>query len=236
MSRVNDAPTRSGMQKAISKTSVFSAGEVSLASKPLSKTDSPSGSSILSQAKSREVEKRLAEALSMGTLTGARKFMNRRFSQKPASIKEAVHIEVAEELDPELEKLLQTAPLNGLSDSEVQLRLEKFGKNEIPEHRTNHILKFLSYFLGSISYLLEVACLLSVIFGDYVDFGILLFVLIANACIGYFEEARAESALDALKNTLAQKSRVWRNSKLVEIDSSLLVPGDIIALVSITKY
>src|SRR6185503_370226 len=48
--------------------------------------------------------------------------------------------------------------------------------------------------------------------------------------IGFIEEARAESALDALKNTLALKSRVWRNGQLVELDSAILVPGDIIVL------
>ncbi|KAJ1569031.1 hypothetical protein HK405_010820 [Cladochytrium tenue] len=147
----------------------------------------------------------------------------------PAVI-EAVHVEVADEVDAELELLLQTDPQSGLTDSEAGERLERFGRNEMPERRTSPILKFLSYFLGAISYLLEAACVLSAVFADWVDFGILLFVLISNACIGYFEEARAESALDALKNTLALKSRVWRNGKLVEVDSVLLVPGDVIAL------
>jgi H+-transporting ATPase len=44
------------------------------------------------------------------------------------------------------------------------------------------------------------------------------------------EEAKAENALDALKNTLALKCRVFRNSQLVEVDSRDLVPGDIVAL------
>ncbi|KAJ3113071.1 hypothetical protein HDU96_003814 [Phlyctochytrium bullatum] len=145
-------------------------------------------------------------------------------------MQEAVHVEVADEIDPELAKYLDTEPLQGLSDAQVQERLAKFGHNEIPEKRTNPILKFLSYFLGPISYLLEIATILSGVFEHWVDFGILLFVLIANACIGYFEEARAESALDALKNTLALRSRCWRNGKLVEVESVDLVPGDIIAL------
>jgi H+-transporting ATPase len=54
--------------------------------------------------------------------------------------------------------------------------------------------------------------------------------LIANAVIGFHEEAKAESALDALKNTLALKTRAWRNGKLVEVEANLLVPGDVIAL------
>ncbi|TPX30114.1 H+-exporting ATPase [Synchytrium microbalum] len=140
------------------------------------------------------------------------------------------HVENVDELDPELEALIQTSPLQGLSAAEAAARLEKFGKNEIPEKKTNPFLKFLSYFGGAISYLLEIAALVSAILQDWVDFGILVVVLVVNACIGYFEEARAESALDALKNTLALKCKSFRNGELIEVDSALLVPGDIIAL------
>ncbi|KAJ3252431.1 hypothetical protein HDU77_005136 [Chytriomyces hyalinus] len=150
--------------------------------------------------------------------------------KKPLKMQEAVHVEVADDIPPELEALLHTEPLHGLTDAEVTQRTAQFGLNEIPEHKTNPLLKFLSYFTGPISYLLEIACILSGVFKDWIDFGILLAVLIINACIGFFEEARAESALDALKNTLALKSRCWRNGKLVEVDSNTLVPGDIIAL------
>ena len=100
----------------------------------------------------------------------------------------------------------------------------------MPEKKTNKLLKFLSYFGGAISYLLELAAVVTAILEDWIDFGILVFVLVANAIIGYHEEAKAENALDALKNTLALKCRVWRNARLVELDSSLLVPGDVIVL------
>lgn len=101
---------------------------------------------------------------------------------------------------------------------------------EIPEKKSNPILKFLSFFTGAISYLLEIATIICAVVGKWVDFGILVTVLIANAVIGYHEEAKAESALDALKNTLALTCRAWRNGKLVEVPSRLLVPGDIIAI------
>jgi H+-transporting ATPase len=91
-------------------------------------------------------------------------------------------------------------------------------------------LKFLGYFGGPISYLLELAVLLSAWLGNWIDFGILVFVLIANAVIGFHEEAKAESALEALKNTLALKTKAYRNGSLVEVEAALLVPGDIIAL------
>ncbi|KAJ3165318.1 hypothetical protein HK101_000238 [Irineochytrium annulatum] len=148
---------------------------------------------------------------------------------KPAAGEE-VHVEVKEEIPPELERLLQTEPLKGLTRAEVEERLTQFGRNEIPEKRTNPFLKFLSYFWGPISILLEIAAVIAGYCQDWPDVAILGFVLVANAIIGFSEEAKAESALDALKNTLALKCRSWRNSELVDVDASELVPGDIIAL------
>jgi H+-transporting ATPase len=72
--------------------------------------------------------------------------------------------------------------------------------------------------------------ILSAWLGNWIDFGILVFVLIANAVIGFHEEAKAESALDALKDTLALKTKAYRNGTLVEVEAALLVPGDIIAI------
>lgn len=141
-----------------------------------------------------------------------------------------------DDYDPELEKLIQTDTSTGLTDAEVEARMARFGPNAIPESRDNPYLKFLGYFTGPIAYLLELAALLSAILAakenpdHWIDFGILVFILIANACIGFFEEAKAESALDALKNTLALATRCWRNGKLVSVEASLLVPGDVIAL------
>jgi H+-transporting ATPase len=143
---------------------------------------------------------------------------------------------VYEDLDAELEKLLLTAPLEGLTDAEVQVRIAMFGTNTIPENKENPWLKFLGYFLGPIAYLLEIATVLSLILAivkdpdHWIDFGILVLILIGNAAIGFHEEAKAENALDALKNTLALNTRTWRNSELVVVESSLLVPGDVIAV------
>ncbi|RKP02331.1 hypothetical protein CXG81DRAFT_10900 [Caulochytrium protostelioides] len=140
------------------------------------------------------------------------------------------HVEIAEELDEEIQALIGTDHQQGLSDAQVAERLLRFGPNQMPEKRTSPILKFLSFFGGAISILLEVAVILTAVIRDWIDFGILLFVLVINAVIGYLEEAKAESALDALKGTLALKCRTWRNGQLVEVESSGLVPGDIVVL------
>ncbi|KAF9182811.1 plasma membrane H+-ATPase, partial [Haplosporangium sp. Z 767] len=139
-------------------------------------------------------------------------------------IEEQVHHEHVEEISPELEALLHTDPLTGLTDDEVARRLETFGRNELIEKKRHPLLKFLGYFTGAIAYLIEIAVICSAVVGDWADFGIILALLFINATIGFVEEAKAESALDALKQTLALKTRCWRNGHLVELDTADLVP------------
>ncbi|KAI9478757.1 MAG: plasma-membrane proton-efflux P-type ATPase [Benjaminiella poitrasii] len=156
-----------------------------------------------------------------------------RYDQKTdqaVEFEEHNHIEHEDEIPPELEPFLHTDPHHGLTSSEVQERQAKFGMNELPEKRTNPCLKFLSYFTGPISYLIEISCIIAAVVGDWIDFGIILGLLILNAIVGFCEEAKAESALDALRQTLALKTRTYRNNELVEVGVNELVPGDIIVL------
>ncbi|CAG8559604.1 20789_t:CDS:2 [Dentiscutata erythropus] len=129
---------------------------------------------------------------------------------KPVELVEHKHVEVADEIPPELEALLHTDPSTGLTTDEAKDRLEKFGRNELAEVKTNPILKFLSYFTGAIAYLIELSCVFAAIVQHWVS--------------------RAESALDALKQTLALKAKVWRDGQFVEVDTAELVPGDVIGL------
>ncbi|OZJ02639.1 hypothetical protein BZG36_04166 [Bifiguratus adelaidae] len=157
--------------------------------------------------------------------------MSEEDDSKPAAkFEEQEHHEHTDEISPELEAFLHTDPTKGLTSAEVAERLEKFGPNQLAERKTNPFLKFLSYFTGAIAYLIEIAVIIAAVVGDWLDFGIILALLIINACIGFIEEARAESALDALRQTLALKTRAWRDGDLKEIDVSELVPGDIIVL------
>jgi plasma-membrane proton-efflux P-type ATPase len=140
------------------------------------------------------------------------------------------HVEHEDEISPELELLLHTDPSTGLTGAEVAERVEKFGLNELPERKKNPIIKFLLYFTGPIAYLIEIACVIAAVVGDWLDFGIIMALLFINALIGFIEEAKAESALDALRQTLALKTRCWRDGELVEINVKELVPGDVIVL------
>jgi hypothetical protein len=74
---------------------------------------------------------------------------------------------------PEVEKQLGSSA-DGLSQAEAQKRLTQYVPNEITEKKTNPFLKFLTYFWGSIPWMIEVAVILSGVVGHWPDFFILL--------------------------------------------------------------
>ncbi|KAG1472104.1 hypothetical protein G6F56_001741 [Rhizopus delemar] len=77
---------------------------------------------------------------------------------------------------------------------------------------------------------MEISIILTAVTKDWVDFGIILSMLIINAVIGYMEESKAESAVSALKTSLALHTRCWRSGQLLEIVAAELVVGDVIVL------
>ncbi|KAI8974318.1 plasma-membrane proton-efflux P-type ATPase [Pilobolus umbonatus] len=137
---------------------------------------------------------------------------------------------LSNEVPSHLEPYIQTKPSWGLSHDQVQERRERFGRNELKEKPRNKILHFLSFFTGPISYLMILSVILTAITQDWLDFGIILGMLILNALIGYIEENKAESSIQALKTSLALHTRCWRNGELIEMEASDLVVGDVIVL------
>jgi H+-transporting ATPase len=129
----------------------------------------------------------------------------------------------------EVEKRLDSSP-DGLTGAEAAKRLTKYGPNEIEEKKTNALLKFLMYFWGPIPWMIEVAVVLSGIVRHWPDFFIILVLLCANACVGFWEERQAGNAIEALKAKLAIKARVKRDGKWINPPAKEVVPGDVIRL------
>ncbi|KAB8265633.1 hypothetical protein BDV32DRAFT_158042 [Aspergillus pseudonomiae] len=128
------------------------------------------------------------------------------------------------------EELLQTDPSTGLTEPEVLLRRKKYGFNQMKEQKENLVLKFFSYFVGPVQFVMEAAAILAVGLRDWVDFGVICALLILNASVGFIQEFQAGSIVDELKKTLALKAVVLRNSHLAEVDASAVVPGDILEI------
>lgn len=122
--------------------------------------------------------------------------------------------------------------LLGLSEKEVSLRQKKYGFNEI-EAKNVSIFNILKRQVRSpFVYLLFFASLIALIIGEIFDFGVILSVVLANLCIGFFQEYRAEKAVFLLKKFIFQKTKVLRNNKEQIVDKRCLVPGDIVFLES----
>jgi len=129
----------------------------------------------------------------------------------------------------EVEKELQSSP-DGLSQAEAQKRLAQYGPNEIAEKKTNPFLKFLTYFWGPIPWMIEAAVILSGFVRHWLDFFIILLLLVSNAVVGFWEEHQAGNAIAALKAKLAIRARVKRDGKWVTPAVREVVPGDVIRL------
>ncbi len=118
----------------------------------------------------------------------------------------------------------------GLSSQEAEKRLAQYGPNALEESKQNQFLKFLGYFWGPIPWMIEIAAILSAAVGHWVDLGIILFLLVFNAVIGFWEEHEANNALEDLKSQLALQARAIRDGKWQEVPAEKLVPGDMIRL------
>ncbi len=120
---------------------------------------------------------------------------------------------------------------NGLSSTEAGKRLQKYGKNRlVGKKRKSVVLKFLEQFRSVLILILIGAAILSIVIGHNSDAIVIFIVITLNAIIGFFQEYRAEKAIDALKMMSEPTARVVREGEVREIQAENLVPGDIIAL------
>ena len=126
----------------------------------------------------------------------------------------------------------------GLPQEEAEERLEKEGENRIESGDSTSPLKiFISQFQDNLIYLLMAAALLSVGIGllpghqpEYAEAGIIMLILFANGTFGFIQDYRAEKSIEALKKMSTPAAMVMRDGEKVEVDSTEIVPGDIIFL------
>lgn len=126
---------------------------------------------------------------------------------------------------------LQVDPAIGLSSEEARVRLARYGPNQLKgESRKGLLSLFIAQLKDMLIYVLLAAAIITIVIGEYVDAVIILLVVLLNALIGVFQEYKAEKALEALKQMTSPHALVRRDGEIREIDSSDLVPGDIVIL------
>ena len=126
---------------------------------------------------------------------------------------------------------------SGLTAEEAAKRLETIGKNKLDEPPKPTLLaRFIEQFKNPMIIVLIAAAVISAVTGIIsegkleADVFIILFVVLANAVLGVYQENKAESAIEALQAMSAAQSKVYRSGELIVIPSSDLVPGDVITL------
>ncbi|CAA7625451.1 Calcium-transporting ATPase [Magnetospirillum sp. LM-5] len=119
----------------------------------------------------------------------------------------------------------------GLSAPEAQARLDRFGANRLPEPPPRPLWKMVvSQFTSLLVLVLLVAGALAGFVGDTTDMLVIFGVILFNGALGFYQEFRAEKALDALKAMLPALCRVRRDGTKQEVPAAQLVPGDVVLL------
>lgn len=132
----------------------------------------------------------------------------------------------------ELENELQTSN-KGLTNEEVNIRQQKYGKNILPKKESDSIFKiFFDEFKDPMLILLLFAILASLIAGEVVDAIAILFIVLIDTVMGAYQENKANNTAEALSRLVTTKAKVVRNDDVIFIDAEHLTIGDYVLLES----
>lgn len=130
---------------------------------------------------------------------------------------------------PQVFSDLQTRP-QGLEAAQVQERLKRYGKNDLPRSKTiqSGLATFIHQWKSPLLLILLAAGLVSGALAEYVDMAVILVTALANALIGFVQEHKANTALRTLQNMVTYTALVQRSGVTQEISHEDIVPGDIL--------
>ncbi len=126
---------------------------------------------------------------------------------------------------------LQSDPRHGLAEDEARARLEAVGPNRLERAaRPPYALIALRQFVDPLVGLLVVAAVVSLAIGDVIEAVAIGAIVVLNAVLGFVQEAGAERALMALRESLERHASVIRDGREREVPVEELVPGDLLVL------
>jgi Mg2+-importing ATPase len=126
-------------------------------------------------------------------------------------------------------KALETN-LKGLSQREAHQRLKTYGQNLLPRQAFSGIQVFLRQLKNPIFTILIVAAVIAGFFGEFDQSIVILSMIVISVILGFYNENKAEKIVDDLRKSVSLKAVVMRDGKNSEIDSSFLVPGDVVTV------
>ena len=125
---------------------------------------------------------------------------------------------------------------SGLSEEQAEERLERYGENKLAEAKKTTVLqRFFQQLKDPMLLILLAAAAVSAVTNalsgeSFTEVFIILVVVLLNAVLGVIQESKAEAAIEALQSMTAAKCKVLRGRELKVIESSRLVPGDVVVL------
>ena len=121
----------------------------------------------------------------------------------------------------------------GLSTDEVAKRQKESGPNRVTARRgTPAWLKFLQQFNQPLVYILLVAVAVTASLGEWVDASVIFGIVLFNAVVGFLQESKAETAIEALAKMVLTEATVRRDGNKLRVPSDTLVSGDVVLLQS----
>ena len=121
----------------------------------------------------------------------------------------------------------------GLGESEVRARAKQYGPNTIPTKGGPGVVRiFVSQLTSPLMIILIVAIAVSLAIGEPGDAIVIGLAVAINAVVGFVQEWKAESAAQTLKSYEQPHARVRRGGRVIDVEASSLVPGDIVLLSS----
>ncbi|HYL88853.1 MAG TPA: HAD-IC family P-type ATPase [Burkholderiales bacterium] len=117
-----------------------------------------------------------------------------------------------------------------MKSAEARRRLAEFGPNAVTEVAPPRWRTFLGKLWGPVPWMLELALVLQISIGAYVEAAVLGALLVFNATLGIIQEGRAGAALALLRQRLAPTALALRDGRWQRLPASELVPGDLIRL------
>jgi calcium-translocating P-type ATPase len=137
-------------------------------------------------------------------------------------------------IESTLEQLGTSA--KGLQSGEAAQRLQKHGRNTLPQERRHTLAEiFLYQFKSPIIYILLIAAAVAFAIEEAVDGWFIMGVLLINASLGTYQEYAAAMKAEGLKQVIRTIAKVMRDGRIVEVDSVELTLGDVVILESGTK-
>ncbi|KAF7729875.1 hypothetical protein EC973_003609 [Apophysomyces ossiformis] len=130
-------------------------------------------------------------------------------------------------------QLLKSDLTQGLSEKEVEARREEAGYNEMEgEGGVNPVKLMIKQFFNIMVLILLIAMVVSFVFKDWAEGGVIAAIMLLNAIVGFAQEYKAEKTMDSLRQMASPTSQVIREGESKTVATRELVPGDIILLKS----